>query len=268
MTDVTRAGRTRTPLLAFRPAAPFRFHQAGTDPETEQAGRGGEVCYTTLGQFTRNVLERHPQQFRVDPAGTTLPCLPRDAWAGFDFSGRRALFLLPSQALGSNVCTLLFLAALRARFGLRALGVFCAGSAADIYRTVRGIEVFTLWLSARDLKRYDVVVDLGHLESRRDIDIWPVDMEGELLEAFGGLAPSPDHPSDARPAPTGRPLRIAVMPLSSTPMRTLPPVVADQLVRALATRGDVTLCLNDNQHQGRLYRRALDLPASVPVVDA
>ena len=267
MADPARAGRTRTPLLSFRAASPFRFHQAGTDPETEQAGRGGEVCYTSLGQFARNVVGRHPQQFRTMPGAASLPCLPREAWATFDFSRRRVLFLLPSQALGSNVCTLLFLSALRARFPLRGLGVFCAGSAADIYRTVPGIELFTLWLGTRDLARYDVVVDLGHLESRRDIDIWPVDMEGELLEAFG-LPPSPDHPAEARPIPAGRRPRIAVMPLSSTPMRTLPPAVASALLRVLASRGDLTLCLNDNQHQGRLYRRQLDLPEALSVIDA
>lgn len=268
MADLARSGQTRTGLLAFRAASQFRFHQPGTDRETEQAGRGGETCYTSLAQFSRNVLARHPQQFRIDPGAATLPCLPRAAWPTFDFSGRRVLFLLPSQALGSNVCTLLFLAALRQRFRLRGLGVFCAGAAADIYRTVRGIEVFTLWLPARDLRRYDVVVDLGHLESRRDIDIWPVDMEGELLEAFGGLPPSSDHPAEPRPLPAGRPLRIAVMPLSSTPMRTLPPAVTAALIDVLQGHGAVTLCLNDNQHQGRLYRQALDPPPALPVIDA
>lgn len=267
MVDPARAGRTRTPLVSFRAASPFRFHQPGTDPGTEQSCRGGEVCYTSLRQFTGNVLARHPQQFRLDPAPAVLPCLPREAWPGFDFGGKRVLFLLPSQALGSNVCTVLFLAALRARYRLRGLGVFCAGAAADIYRTVRGIEVFTLWLSARDLKRFDVVVDLGHLESRRDIDIWPVDMEGELLQAFGGLPPSPEHPGDARPLPSDRRPRIAVMPLSSTPMRTLPPAVTIAVLDALDGRGDLTLCLNDNQQQGRLYRSALDLPSHVAIVD-
>ncbi|BBK45313.1 hypothetical protein STVA_53330 [Allostella vacuolata] len=267
MTDLARTGKTRTPLVSFRPATPFRFHQAGTDADTAQAGRAGEVCYTTLAQFSRNVLARHPQQFRLDGSGTALPCLPREAWAGFDFGGKRALFLLPSQALGSNVCTLLFLAALRNRFRMRGIGVFCAGSAADIYRTDPAIEVFTLWVGARDLKRFDVVVDLGHLESRRDIDIWPVDMEGELLEAFGGIAPAPGYPAAARPLPADRPARIALMPLSSTPMRTLPPVVTLALAASLSDRGAVTVCLNDNQQQGRLYRRALALPETIPVID-
>lgn len=272
MTAISRAGVTRTPIVAFRPGAPFRFHQAGTDAATAQEGRAGETCYTTLAQFTRNVLARHPQQFRLDGGGATLPCLPRAAWATFDFAGKRPLFLLPSQALGSNVCTLLFLAALRHRFKLRGMGVFCAGSAADIYAVgKRGrtpIEVFTLWIGARDLKRFDVVVDLGHLESRRDIDVWPVDMEGELLEAFGGLAPSPDFPSDPRPLPADRPARIALMPLSSSPMRTLPPSVTNRLAAALGARGEVTICLNDNQQQGRLYRQALDVPTGTRVIES
>lgn len=72
---------------------------------------------------------------------------------------------------------------------MRGIGVFCAGSAADIYRTDPAIEVFTLWVGARDLKRFDVVVDLGHLESRRDIDIWPVDMEGNCWRRSAASRP-------------------------------------------------------------------------------
>lgn len=57
------------------------------------------------------------------------------------------------------------------------------------------------------------------------------------------------------------------MPLSSTPMRTLPPVVTLALAASLSDRGAVTVCLNDNQQQGRLYRRALALPETIPVID-
>ncbi|MCC7275588.1 MAG: lipopolysaccharide heptosyltransferase family protein [Alphaproteobacteria bacterium] len=263
-----RAGQTTTPLVAFRAATPFRFHQAGTDPETEQEGRPGEVCHTSLAQFTRNVLARHPRQFRLDAGTTALPCLPRAAWAGFDFTGKRVLFLLPSQALGSNVCTLLFIAALRERFAMRGVGVFCAGSAADIWRTDPSIEVFALWLGARDLRRFDVVVDLGHLESRRDIEIWPVDMEGELLAAFGDLPPASAYPAAPRRLPADRPPRIGILPLASSPLRTLPAAVTQAVTEALAPRGAVTLCLNANQHQGRLYRSALAVPDGVAVVDA
>ena len=263
-----RGGRTRTGLVSFRAAAPFRFHQAGTDPETAQEGRAKESCWTSLAQFTRNVIARHPQQFRLDSGTAPLACLPREDWARFDFAGKRALFLLPSQALGSNVCTLLFLAALRERFAPRRIGVFCAGSAADIYRTDPSIEVFTLWIGKRDLDRWDVVVDLGHLESRRDIDIWPVDMEGELMEAFGGLAPAAAYPAGARPLPTDRPPRIGVLPLASSPLRTLPVAVTRAVLDAMRPLGEVTLCLNANQHQGVLYRRTLVVPEGVAVVDA
>ncbi|MGE0715327.1 MAG: glycosyltransferase family 9 protein [Alphaproteobacteria bacterium] len=262
-----RGGRTLTPLVQFRAAAPFRFHQAGTDPGSAREERAGEA-YTSLAQFTRNVLARNPGQFRLTPGTARLPCLPREQWASFDFTGKRVLFLLPSQALGSNVCTLLFVAALRERFAMRAAGVFCAGSAADIWATDPGIEVFTLWIGARDLRRYDVVVDLGQLESRRDIDVWPVDMEGELLDAFGGIPPASRYPAGPRPLPSGRQPRIGVLPLTSSPLRTLPPAVTAAVLAAMAPQGEVTLCLNANQHQGRLYREALSLPSGIAVVDA
>jgi len=262
-----RGGRTRTPLVAFRAATAFRFHQAGTDPRTEQQGRANETSYTSLAAFTRSVLARNPRQFRLDPAPATLACLPRADWDRFDFTGRRVLFLLPSQALGSNVCTLLFLAALRERWSPERIGVFCAGSAADIYATDPDIALHTLWIGERALAGYDVVVDLGHLESRRDIDVWPVDMEGELTAAFG-LAPAARYPDAGRPLPAGRRPRIAVLPLASSPLRTLPVAVTAALLPALLAEGEVTLCLNANQHQGVLYRRALAVPDAVTVVDA
>jgi hypothetical protein len=99
------------------------------------------------------------------------------------------LFLLPSPTLGGNVATLLFLEAFRERHAPRAIGVFCASAAVDIYLTNPDVVVYPLWISQRDLKAWDVLIDLGHLEARRDIEIRPVDMEGDLLEVFG-LAPS------------------------------------------------------------------------------
>jgi hypothetical protein len=257
----------RTTLLRFAARQPFRFRQHNTGPKAEQTGRGGETYLTNAQQFANRVLLKAPQQFRVLESGIRLPSLPRAAWGNFDFTGKRALFLLPSEALGDNVPVLCFLAALRERFRMRGVGVFCARSAADIYLTDPSIDVFTLWLPERDLRRYDVLVDLGLLETLHDIDVWPVDLETDLLAAFG-LPPSRRYSAEARPVPPEGPLRIGVLPLASSPLRTLPIPATRAICAALAPHGAVTLCLNKDQHQGVLYRRHIgDLPPAVSILD-
>jgi hypothetical protein len=58
------------------------------------------------------------------------------------------------------------------------------------------------------------------------------------------------------------------MPLSSSPMRTLPAALTNRLAVTLAGRGELTICLNDNQQQGRLYRRELEVPPGVRVIES
>jgi len=258
---------TRTPLLKFTAKAPFRFRQHNTGEKALQTGRGGETFFTTSEQFANRVVVATPKQFRVIDTRTTLPSLPRAEWSTYDFTGKRALFLLPSQALGSNVATLLFLQALREKFAMNGLGVFCARSAADIYLTDPQTTVFPLWIGERELKRWDVIVDLGHLESRRDVDIWPVDMEADLLDAFG-VPPSRRYAAEGRALPTDRPPIIGLLPLASSPLRTLPISATRALCEALIGRGRIVLCLNKDQHQGVLYAREIGaLPPEVEIVD-
>ncbi len=260
---------TRTPLLAFEAMAPFRFRQPDCGPKAEQKGRPGERLWTSSEAFVAQVLARDPARFRILAERESLPCLPREDWVAADCSGRSVLFLLPSQMLGSNVATLLFLDAFIARRKPSKVGVFCARSASDIYLRDRRIEVFPLWLSARERAGFDLIIDLGQLESRRDIDIWPVEMEGELLEAFG-LSPATErYPSEARPLPPKSRLSIGIAPLASSPLRSLPPAATVALAEALAPFGDVTVSLNKAQRQGQLHAAAIAgrLPKGVKVVD-
>src|SRR3546814_12380864 len=97
-----------------------------------------------------------------------------------------------------------------------AIGVFCARSAADIYLTDPETTIFPLWIGERDLRRWDVIVDLGDLESRRDVDIWPVDMEAELIDAFR-VPPSRGYPVNGRPLPQDPPRVLATPPLAPPP---------------------------------------------------
>lgn len=260
---------SRTHLIEFAAQQDFRFRQQNASPESAQSGQGGERYYTTSRQFAERALAANPAQFRILKTDKRLKCLARERWAGTNYRGRRVLFLLPSAALGNNVCTALFLQAFAERHDPRALGVFCAQSAADIYLHAGLAEVFTLWLPRRALSRWDVVIDLGHLESRRNIEFWPVDMEADLLAAFD-LAPSTHFSGEARPVPTSGRLRIGLLPLASSPLRTLPVPATLALIETLTPAGDIVLCLNRFQHQGVLYAKALQdrLPKDVEVIDA
>jgi len=260
---------TRTPLLEFQARSDFRFGQHNASPAAMQSGRAGQRYVTSSDQFANQVLLKHPREFRITSPAKRLPCLPPERWRAADYTGKRVLFLLPSQALGNNVATMLFLDAFRSQRGAAAVGVFCARSTADIYLRGGGIEVFTIWIGAQDLKRWDVLIDLGQMEARRDVDIWPIDMETELLALFD-LAPSDRFAPAARPLPKDRPLSLGVLPLASSPLRTLPASTTLALVEALRPFGAVTLCLNRTQHQGVVLARGLagKLASDVTLVDA
>lgn len=263
-----RTTPSHTRLLEFRAAEDFRFGPANASPAAQQAGKGGGRFLTNSRMFAEQVLARYPQQFRIMAQDRTVPCLPRDRWSETGFRGRRVLFLLPSQALGNNVCILLFLQAFLEQHQPRQVGVFCAQSASDIFLTVDNVVTYSLWLPREHLKRWDLVIDLGHLESRRNIELWPVDMEADLLEAFG-LAPCRRFSPEGRPVAAERTLSIGLLPLASSPLRTLPVRATLALAEGLATEGEVTLCLNRNQRQGRSFAESVagHLPRGVRIAD-
>jgi hypothetical protein len=243
----------RTRFLAFAARQNFSFRQRNTS--MAQAGAAG-AHLTSSDLFLREMIAKHPEQFQVLDTEARLPCVPVADWAGLDLAGRRLLFLLPSQALGSNVATILAIAALQEHRRPAAIGVACAKSTTDLYKLLRGVEIHPYWIGAADAERYDFVVDLGHIEARRDIEIWPVDMEGEILRAFG-VPPAIRFSAEPRPVRAGRP-RIGIFPLGSSPLRTLPPAVTIALARALRKEGAVTIFLNRDQLQGRLSRQEIE----------
>lgn len=248
---------TRTRVVEFRAKAPFEFRQHNVGLKGADKAPGGAIYYTTAEAFANAVLARAPQQFRILDPAKHLPCLPPARWPGFDFGARRVLFLLPAQALGEAVGIFLFLQAVLERFPAARLGVACAQSPADIYGLDPRIEVFTLWIAKQRLAGFEALIDLGHVAARRDIDIWPVDMEGELLQAFE-LTASTGYASAARPIRRAGALTIGILPLATSPLRTLPLAATLALAAALGERGNVTLSLNKDQHQGRLYAAAID----------
>ena len=264
---LSEANVSRTRLVEFVANIDFNFRFPNASAEAEQQGQAGDRCLTNLDTFVDQVIARHPDRFRMIGKARQIKCLSPKLWSSYDFSGKRVLFLLPSHALGDNVPILTFIHALHEKFGMRDVGVFCTGPTHDIYLTSDLITAYPIWISKKELKRWSVVIDLGHLETWHDIDIWPVDMEADLLAALD-LAPSKRYPSEARPVPKQN-LRIGILPLASSPLRTLPMAATKDLLEALAAHGNVTLCLNRNQHQGVLYRDALgEIDSTVNVVDA
>ncbi len=266
-----RREASRTGLLEFAAQQDFRYCPNNASPRAEQTGLGGGRFLTSAQGFANQVLVRAPQQFRIRDMKAKVDCLAREQWPTARYGNRRILFLLPSQALGNNVCTLLFLQAFIEQCQPREVGVFCAQSAADIYLQAENITVFALWLARKDLRRWDMVIDLGHLESRRNIEFWPVDMEADLLDAFN-LQPCTRFSPDPAPiGPSERP-HIGIFPLASSPLRTLPVAATLAVITGLSEGfpAPLTLCLNRNQRQGQLYRQAIGdkLPPEVRIVDA
>ena len=254
--EAPKPGLTR-PLLEFAAAAEFSFGQNNVSASGRQSGAAGERYFTSLDSFANQTVLGNPRQFKVLNRQARLPCVPRARWGDDRFRGKRVLFLLPTDALGENVAMLAFLAAFVEQRGAASVGVFCASSSADIYRTTDLATVYTLWIARRELKRWDQIVDLNQLEGRREIEFWPVDMELDLLGAFG-LEPARRYPSQARPIGKRKgELRIGVLPLASSPLRTLPAAAVLPLVHMLKDYGRVELCLNRLQHQGVLYARAV-----------
>src|SRR5690606_10744309 len=160
----------RTRFLAFAARQPFSFRQGNA----AMAQRGAAATHLTSSDlFLRQMIAKHPEQFRVLDTQAQLPCVAPEDWRRLDLEGKRLLFLLPSQALGGNVATILAIAALQEHRKPGGIGVACTKSTTDLYRLLRNVVIHPYWIAAADAERYDYVVDLGHIEARRDIEIWP-----------------------------------------------------------------------------------------------
>ena len=259
---------TQTPLVEFTANQPFRFAQHNAAPGTEQAEDGSGRYYSSSQTFVNQAIVPNSNVFRIKSTKAKLKTLAQERWLKTNFKNKRVLFLLPSAMLGSNVATLLFLDAFKSQLGATDVGVFCAGSSADVYLTSDLVKLYTLWISRSELKRWHMVIDLGELESRRDIEVWPVDMEADLLAAFS-LTPATGYPASPRQKPWSNKPRIGILPLASSPLRTLPPELTAALAKKLSSLGDVTVCLNKYQHQGRLYDQVIrpELADSCTIID-
>ncbi len=254
-TETTLPSRTR--LVAFSAKTPFEFQPSNASAASLQKGRRRARYLTSSRQLVSQVLAANPEIFRIHDQGRQLDCLDPAAWSSVDVTGKRVLFILPSQALGNNVCIWFFLQAFVDQRQAKTVGVACTEASSDIFLLDRAFRVHSLWLAEKALKTWDHVIDLAHLPGRRDIELWPIDMEADLLDAFG-LRPSERFPGRRRATtPNPRPA-VGIFPIASSPLRTLPAETVAALAEALADDCAVTLYLNRFQEQGRLTAARLD----------
>jgi hypothetical protein len=247
--------QSHTSFIAFRAASAFRFGIPNASKRADQTGKPGRIYLTNVQQFAVQALQSNPK-VQLATETVRLPCLPIEAWASTDFSGKSLLVLLPTQALGDCTQATMALQALLEQRTPRTISVACAGAAYDIIASNPRLDVRSLWFEHGEASRFDYVIDLGHMSATWDIDIWPVDFETAMLEAFD-LSASESYSAEPRRLPTSRRPKVGVLPLASSPLRTLPVRTVEAIVLALADKGDITLCLNSNQNQGRLMAAAL-----------
>jgi hypothetical protein len=207
--------------------------------------------------------------FRVDGEPFHPPCAPPHAWPTLELADRHVLFLLASTTLGDNVGIALFLRSLRERHKPKRIAIACPAAASDIYLREDGLEIYPLWIGAEEFARFDTIIDVAQVPAWQSVDVAPLDPETALLQAFS-VAPSTAIRTDARAIAVGsRRLRIAIFPLASSPLRTMPASVVVGLAGELSRSGDVAVHLNRYQRQGEILHRQLagKLPGGIIIDD-
>jgi hypothetical protein len=240
-----------TAFTRFRTRLPFEFGLPTFDGRFRQASDGG-AYYLCRNDTLLASLRQATPPMRLSEGGG-FSCLPRRLWGGTEFAGRRVLFVLPSSAIGDCVGVHLFLKSFRTRWPTAEVAVLNSGAATDLFALEPAVTLFPLFLSETQHKRWRTVVDLGEMEGWGGIATSPIDAETVLLDAFG-LSPCPAELA-GRPVPAEP--RSAILPLASSPLRSLPPRLTAALARALAAKGPVTVLLNGWQGLSRAYEAAL-----------
>ena len=225
-----------------------------------QQGRKGVAYVTASGNFHRQVV-RGQTAVMQELGNVKVRNLKVERWRQYPYKGRSVLFLLPPPAIGEHVAIRLFLDIFMTQARPKEVAVLGSDAASDVYAGMPGLAVYPAWMAYDDLKRFPVVIDLNDVPARRKIEFWPVDMEATLYELFGLPAP---EPTPLAPVTVGDgPLRIGILPLASSPIRTLPPALILDLNNLLGGDGmEVHIVLNPQQNQSKTLRSALD--AAVP----
>ncbi len=239
----------------FVSRAAFRFPVPNCGSLKEQRGRAGVPHIVGSGGFQKQVLASRPEMIARSGA-IDLSVLPFERWSDTAFDEKRILFILPPPAIGEHVAIRLFLETFRAARRPGPSALLGTDAASDVYAGLPGFALFPLWMPHGRLAEFDLIVDLNDLPSRREIAFWPVDMEAELYAVFALTAPPPPA-ARIRSRGPGKPLRIGLFPLATSPVRTLQPKLLARLHPVLARLGAVEIVLNRWQSQSDLLRQGL-----------
>ncbi|UUX49331.1 lipopolysaccharide heptosyltransferase family protein [Nisaea acidiphila] len=236
-----------TRLVRFETRQPFSLALPNYDPALTHSN-DGSLVYFTANRLLERQLGSAGEAVRIVTAKGRIPVLapwdwPRAAEAG------RVLFLLPSTALGDCVEAALFLRAFRQAHPAIEVTVANTGDATDIFGREEGLRVLPLLNSERELERQDAVIDIGQVSGWGNTATDPVYLEDALLQAFG-LEPAVASLNRDREA-----TRIGILPLTSSPLRTLPPDLCIALAEAFGPERVVTVALNSYQKVSAAYER-------------
>lgn len=245
---------SRKKFTRFTSKLPFQFGLPNVSPTLAQTSDSSPVYFTRTTSLLRQQVLTNATGVKIKSDAFHLQVLPRNTWASNDFSQSSILFLIPDDALGDCVGMALFFKGLKLRYPNVKIGVLNSGSASDIFALIPDIEVFQLFISSKNLSRFDHLVDLSEMEGWQDIATMPVNPEEALCEAFG-IDPCP---LGARSVTTKPRMKIGIVPMASSPLRTLPPTLVQNITKLLSQHDtDITIVLNAYQGVMKAYKAAL-----------
>ncbi len=243
-------------LPIFRSRADFRIPTPNSNALPPQQGRAGLTYVTASGNFHRQVV-RGQSGMMQELGNAKVKNLPVKRWGRYPYRKRSVLFLLPPPAIGEHVAIRLFLQAFMVQAQPSEVALLGGDAASDVYAGMPDVAIYPAWMAHDELRRFNVIIDLNDVPARREIEFWPVDMEAALHDLFA--LPKPEITAVAPVPRGGSPLRIGILPLASSPMRTLPPDLVLGLANGLGGDGaQVEIVLNPQQNQSRFLRTALE----------
>ncbi|RCK39567.1 heptosyltransferase [Thalassospira profundimaris] len=245
---------SRKTFSRFASRQPFQFGLPNVGPALGQKSDESPVYFTRTNSLLRQQVLGSAKGVTIKSDGFRFQVLPRNKWSETNFSKSSILFLIPDDALGDCVGMTLFLRAFRLRYPDAKLGVLNSAAASDIFALIPDLVIFQLFISARDLAQFDQVIDLSEMEGWKDIATMPVNPEESLCEAFDiALAPLP-----ARKVLVRSEMQIGIVPMASSPLRTLPTDLVRDLTSYLQTQNArITIVLNAYQGVMKAYKAAL-----------
>lgn len=248
----------RKKFTRFASKKPFQFGLPNVNPALGQSSDGSPIYLTRANSLLRQQALATAPGVKIKSDIFRPLVLPRAQWSETDFAQNSVLFLIPDDALGDCVGMVLFLRAFRQRYPAARIGVLNSAGASDLFATIDQIAIFQLFISSKHLANFDTVIDLSEMEGWETIDRMPVNPEEALCTAFD-LTPVtlPERAPVLKPA-----MNIAILPMASSPLRSLPPALVNQIAALLGKAGHkVTISLNAYQGVMRKYKNSLDLGA-------